>query len=134
MLHCCLLHKAIFLPRPAIFVYLPLRVGLLMPYLCDLFFHYHFHFHNFYNLIKRHNLPTLLKKRLWHRYFSVNFAKFLRTTFLRNTSGRLLLCFSASHGFAQHFLFKNCDGVTTQRASIFFLSASLLLYHTLHFT
>ena len=25
---------------------------------------------------------TLLKKRLWHRYFSVNFAKFLRTSFV----------------------------------------------------
>ena len=34
---------------------------------------------------------TLLKKRLWHRCFSVNFAKFLRTPFLENTSGRLLL-------------------------------------------
>ena len=31
------------------------------------------------------------KKRLWHRCFSVNFAKFLRTPFLQNTSGRLLL-------------------------------------------
>ena len=28
---------------------------------------------------------TLLKKRLWHRCFSVNFAKFLRTSFLQNT-------------------------------------------------
>ena len=34
---------------------------------------------------------TLFKKRLWHRYFPVNFAKFLRTPFLQNTSGRLLL-------------------------------------------
>ena len=34
---------------------------------------------------------TLLKKRLWHRCFPVNFAKFLRTPFLQNTSGRLLL-------------------------------------------
>ena len=34
---------------------------------------------------------TLLKKRLQHRCFPVNFAKFLRTPFLRNTSGRLLL-------------------------------------------
>ena len=33
----------------------------------------------------------LLKKRLWHRCFPVNFAKFLRTPFLQNTSGRLLL-------------------------------------------
>ena len=36
---------------------------------------------------------TLLKKRLWHRSFPVNFAKFLRIPFLRNTSGRLLLKF-----------------------------------------
>ena len=34
---------------------------------------------------------TLLKKRLCHRCFPVNFAKFLRTPFLQNTSGRLLL-------------------------------------------
>ena len=33
----------------------------------------------------------LLKKRLWHRCFPVNFAKFLRTPFLQNTSGLLLL-------------------------------------------
>ena len=29
---------------------------------------------------------TLLKKRLWRRCFPVNFAKFLRTPFLKNTS------------------------------------------------
>ena len=34
---------------------------------------------------------TLLKKRLWHRCFSVNFVKFPRTPFLQNTSGRMLL-------------------------------------------
>ena len=34
---------------------------------------------------------TLLKKRRWHRCFPVNFVEFLRTSFLRNTSGRLLL-------------------------------------------
>ena len=34
---------------------------------------------------------TLLKKRVWHRCFPVNFAKFLRKPFLQNTSGRLLL-------------------------------------------
>ena len=32
---------------------------------------------------------TLLKKRPWHRCFHVNFAKFLRTPFLQNTSGWL---------------------------------------------
>ena len=35
----------------------------------------------------------LLKKRLWHRCFPVNFAIFLITPFLHNTSGRLLLYF-----------------------------------------
>ena len=40
------------------------------------------------------NVATLLKKRLWHRCFPVNFAKFLGTPFLQNTSGRLFLtCF-----------------------------------------
>ena len=47
--------------------------------------------------IKLRKLPrslrpaTLLKKSLWHRCFPKNFAKFLRTPFLQNTSGRLLL-------------------------------------------
>ena len=30
---------------------------------------------------------TLLKKKLWHGYFPVNSAKFLRTHFLENNSG-----------------------------------------------
>ena len=34
---------------------------------------------------------TLSKKRLWHKCFPVNFAKFQRTIFLLNTSGRLFL-------------------------------------------
>ena len=34
---------------------------------------------------------TLLKRRLWHRCFPVNFEKFLRTSFLQNTSGRVLI-------------------------------------------
>ena len=34
---------------------------------------------------------TLLKERLWHRCFPANFAKFIRTSFLQNNSGRLLL-------------------------------------------
>ena len=34
---------------------------------------------------------TLLKRGLLHRCFIVNFAKFLRTLFLQNISGRLLL-------------------------------------------
>ena len=34
---------------------------------------------------------TLFKKRLQHRFFSVNFAKLLRTPFSQNISGRLVL-------------------------------------------
>ena len=34
---------------------------------------------------------TLLKIRLWRRCFPVTFVKFLKTPFLQNTSGRLLL-------------------------------------------
>ena len=34
---------------------------------------------------------TLSKKSFWNRCFPVNFAKFIRTLFLQNTSGRLLL-------------------------------------------
>ena len=35
----------------------------------------------------------LRHKSLWHRCFPVNFARFVRTPFLQNTSGRLLLSF-----------------------------------------
>ena len=34
---------------------------------------------------------TLLTKRLWHRCFPVNFAKFLRKPFIQNSSRQLLL-------------------------------------------
>ena len=45
----------------------------------------------FFNKVAALKPATLLKKRLWHRCFPVNFAKFLRIPFLKNTSGRLLL-------------------------------------------
>ena len=45
----------------------------------------------FKSIHQRCSTATLLKKRLWHRCFPVNFVKFLRTQFLQNTSGRLLL-------------------------------------------
>ena len=49
----------------------------------------------------------MLKERLWHRRFTVNFSKSLRTTFLRNYSGdwfcKLLLttCFYYYSGLKQ---------------------------------
>ena len=44
-------------------------------------------------LMKLQYPVTLLKKRLQHRCFPVNFANFLRTPFSQNTSERLLLVF-----------------------------------------
>ena len=54
-------------------------------------------FRNFTKFTRKHlcqNLflnKVLSKKRLWHRCFPVNFAGFLRTLFLQNISGRLVL-------------------------------------------
>ena len=45
----------------------------------------------FFNKVAGPRSATLLKKRLWHRCFPMNLAKFLRTPFLQNTSGWLLL-------------------------------------------
>ena len=50
---------------------------------------------NFRKIHRKTTVPVacniILKKRLWHRCFPVNFAKFLRTPLLQNTSGWLLL-------------------------------------------
>ena len=40
----------------------------------------------FFNKVKGLRAATLLKKRLWHRCFPVNFAKLLRNLFLQNIS------------------------------------------------
>ena len=45
----------------------------------------------FFNKIAGARSATLLKKSLWQRCCPVNFAKFLRTPFLQNTSGRVFL-------------------------------------------
>ena len=45
----------------------------------------------FFNKVAGLWCATLLKKKLWHMCFPVNFVKFLRTLFLQSTSGRLLL-------------------------------------------
>ena len=65
-------------------------------------------------LIKLHARPAaLLKKSLWYRCLLVNFAKFLRTPFLQNTSGRLLLLFPHKTAYSSnnsHNAYKNADG------------------------
>ena len=47
---------------------------------------------------------TLLKKRLWHRCFPMNFAKFLRTPFFTEHLRWLLLFFKPSTYFIYHLL------------------------------
>ena len=44
-----------------------------------------------FNKTAESQLASLLEKRSLHWRFSKNFAKFLRTLILRNTSGRMLL-------------------------------------------
>ena len=44
-----------------------------------------------FNKVAGRRPATLFKKRLWHKCFPLNFVKFLRTPFLQNMSGRLLL-------------------------------------------
>ena len=58
---------------------------------------------------------TLLKKRPWHRCFPVNFKKFLRTPFLQNTTGRLLL-----HLLKKSLMvnFKSCTALVSDKVAI----------------
>ena len=63
----------------------------------------------FFNKVAALKPAALLKRRLWHRRFPVNFAKFLRTLFLQNISGRLFLrvlnmCLQVlNHSFSETF-------------------------------
>ena len=52
-------------------------------------------------------LVTLLKKRLRQRCFPVNFAKFLRTAFLQNTFGRLLLLVNTNWSLFLYFIYNS---------------------------
>ena len=45
----------------------------------------------FFNEVTGLRLATLSKMELWHRCFPVNFAKFVKASFLQNASGRLVL-------------------------------------------
>ena len=50
---------------------------------------------------KRPQPATFIKKRLWHRCFPVNFAKFLRTLFGRTSGNGCILQFSEQLSFSQ---------------------------------
>ena len=49
----------------------------------------------FFNKVAGLRPANLFKKRLWQRCFPDNFAKFIRTFFLQNTSGRMLMMIAA---------------------------------------
>ena len=58
----------------------------------------------FFNKVAGLRPAALLKKRLWHRCFPVNFVKFLRTPFLQNTSGGLLMLLKNQYCFVSSFI------------------------------
>ena len=58
----------------------------------------------FFNKVAGLRPATLSKNKPWHRCFPVNFAKFLRTHFLQNTSGWLLLLLGP-WGFTYYLIF-----------------------------
>ena len=65
---------------------------------------------NFTKFRGKHLYQSLfIKKRLWHRCFPENFAKFLRTLFLQNVSGRLLVNCEWLLSFISEFL-EFCGG------------------------
>ena len=61
----------------------------------------------FFNKVTGLRPTTLFKRRPWHRCFSVNFVKFLRTAFLQNIYGRLLLHRKIVHSMLLKYIWKN---------------------------
>ena len=53
----------------------------------------------FFNKVAGYRPATLLKERLWHRSFLVNFVKFFRILFLPDTSGQLFLDMSKLYNY-----------------------------------
>ena len=89
---------------------------------------------------------SLWKEKLWHRCFHVYFVKFLRTPFLQNTSGRLLLSLWEDRTFHYKVTFslsfnslKKCYSGSSlgKRCSMFFMFSRLHFklwkINTLHF-
>ena len=86
-----------------------------------------------FNKVTGQRPTTLLRKRLWNRCFPVNFATFLKTPFLQNTSGQLLLTqLLKMSGFYMSFIQKNKNN---KKAEEYWLqiSISLQLFHWLFF-
>ena len=63
----------------------------------------------FLNKVTGLRAATLLKKKLWHKCFPVNFAKFLRTPYLQNTSERLKVSCMSTHHFYLGYVFARAN-------------------------
>ena len=72
----------------------------------------------FFNKVVGLRPATLSKKRLWQRCFPVNFVKFLRTSFVKNSSKRLLLntvSLEIEHSLTQFRTYLNCLNIFRKR-------------------
>ena len=96
----------------------------------------------FFNKVVDHRPATLLKKRLWHRCFSVNFAIFLRTPFFIEHLWWLFLFFTFSLPLEYIKVFENLNHETTKdftyleiskiliiKDSVIYLSVHLFIYY-----
>ena len=94
----CLFFKTVRSSRPEVFCkkgFLRILAKLTGKYLCQSLF---------LNKVAGLRPATLLKKRLWHRCFPVNFVKFLRATFYKEHLWWLLLTiFCLVFTLSQHF-------------------------------
>ena len=63
------------------------KIGVMRKHICQ---------NLFFDKVKLCRSATSLKRRLQRRCFLVNIAKFVRTLFLQNTTGRLLLIIAVS--------------------------------------
>ena len=96
----------------------------------------------FFNKVVDHRPATLLKKRLWHRCFPVNFAIFLRTPFFIEHLWWLFLFFTFSLPLEYIKVFENLNHETTKdftylevskiliiKDSVIYLSVHLFIYY-----
>ena len=66
----------------------------------------------FLNKVAGMRPATLLKERLWHRCFPVNFTKFLKTLFLQNTCGGCFWHFTVNpHSVVLELLARNRSNI-----------------------
>ena len=75
----------------------------------------------FFNKVAFKKPATLFKKRLWHRCFPVNFAKFLRTPILKNICKLLL----RSHTYCRHW-FLHASKISKIHYNLFTLKINVI--------